>query len=114
MLKDNRHPKNVPGDFYVNHHCCTDCGVPTMIAPDLFSDDTIETEKGSVLNGCYVSKQPSSDEELQRMYKVLWDQDLGCSLYSGNDPKIIQQMKEHWVDEYWEGSERRKSNNNQT
>jgi len=30
------HPRNAPGEFYVEKDCCTLCGVPWTIAPELF------------------------------------------------------------------------------
>ena len=52
------HPKNVPGPLYVLDGCCTACGVPTSIAPELFEFDSRDH--------CYVKRQPDSDGEMEK------------------------------------------------
>jgi hypothetical protein len=78
-------PKNVPGDFFVEDGCCTLCGVPWHIAPDLFSYED---------SGCWVNRQPANTEELGRMIRVLQTQELDCIHYRGNDPKITKAIKD--------------------
>ena len=68
---------NVIGDFYVEANCCTLCGVPEAIAPDLFAT----SDRGH----CYVKKQPETADEFDRMTKVFATQDLGCIRYRGTD-----------------------------
>src|SRR5262245_32288205 len=55
------HPKNAAGPFYVVNGCCTACGVPTSIAPELFEFDSADH--------CYVKRQPASDTEWRRRYE---------------------------------------------
>ena len=63
------HPRNVPGEFYVENGCCTLCGVPWHIAPELFRyDDT----------GCWVARQPANADERSKMLKVIDTQELDC------------------------------------
>lgn len=62
-------PRNVPGDFYVEKDCCTLCGVPWHIAPELFSYDD---------NGCWVARQPVTEDERRKMLRVIDTQELGC------------------------------------
>lgn len=62
-------PRNVVGEFYVKHGCCTLCGVPWHYAPELFSYDD---------NGCWVSRQPVEPDERRKMLKVIAMQELGC------------------------------------
>lgn len=76
---------NVIGDFYVEDGCCTLCGVPESIAPDLF-----ETSEG--VEQCYVKKQPSSQAELHRMMNVFATQDLGCIRYKGRDADMLKEL----------------------
>jgi 4Fe-4S single cluster domain of Ferredoxin I len=52
------HPKNATGQFYVVNGCCTACGVPTAIAPELFDFDATDH--------CYVKRQPNSDAEMEK------------------------------------------------
>ncbi|HYX53479.1 MAG TPA: hypothetical protein VE783_08500, partial [Candidatus Limnocylindrales bacterium] len=43
--KGGPHPKNAPGDFYVQYGECTACGAPEPVAPDLigWDDDPVTT-----------------------------------------------------------------------
>lgn len=76
---------NVIGDFYVEANCCTLCGVPEAIAPDLFAT----SDRGH----CYVKKQPESADEFDRMTKVFATQDLGCIRYRGTDTQILNELE---------------------
>jgi hypothetical protein len=73
--------ENAPGDFYVEDGCCTSCGMPTTVAPDLFS----YARDGH----CYVSKQPSCAAEIYRMIQAFEVQDIQCIRYKGTN-RIIQ------------------------
>ena len=66
MAADSR---NAPGDFYVEKDCCTLCGIPWHIAPELFGYDD---------NGCWVAHQPANADEHRKMLKVIDTQELGC------------------------------------
>lgn len=63
------HPRNVPGEFWVENDCCTLCGVPWNIAPELFAHDD---------SGCWVAKQPGNDDERRKMLKVIDSQEFDC------------------------------------
>jgi hypothetical protein len=80
------HPRNAPGDFYVENDCCLLCGVPTHYAPQLFSDDD---------TGCWVSRQPVTPAEHAQMRVVLETQELGCVQYRGRDPQIIEVVRKN-------------------
>ncbi|WP_428503194.1 ferredoxin [Roseateles sp.] len=74
------HKSNVPGDFYVEDGCCTSCGMPTTEAPDLFEYDPD--------GHCYVRKQPTATDEVDRMILAFEVQDIGCIRYKGTDRAI--------------------------
>ena len=77
------HPRNAVGDYYVERDCCTLCGVPWHVAPDLFAyDDT----------GCWVTRQPASPDEETRMLEVFARQELGCIRYRGKEPRIVHAL----------------------
>ena len=79
MLKgDPAHPKMAPtrGDFYVEEVCCTACGVPQTIAPQLVG----WREDGS-LTLCYWIRQPETAEEVDKAIKIIHAQELGCHRY---------------------------------
>jgi hypothetical protein len=80
------HPKNAAGPFYVLHGCCTACGVPTAIAPDLFDFDSADH--------CYVKRQPTSDTEMEKALRVLRAQELECVRYRGTDEAILRRLAE--------------------
>ena len=80
------HPKNAPGDFYVEDNCCLACGVPQIVAPDLFPimDDSFEH--------CFVKKQPSNQMELEQMLDSVKDSELACIRYRGTDPQTLAKI----------------------
>ena len=78
------HADSVPGDFYVENACCTLCGVPQMVAPNLIG---VSEEKYG--RHCFWKKQPESTEELKQAFMVLDQQELGCHRYAGDDPAIL-------------------------
>jgi hypothetical protein len=63
------HPQNAPGEFHVEKDCCTLCGVPWHIAPELFAYDD---------SGCWVVRQPTNGDERGKMLKVIETQELDC------------------------------------
>src|SRR5438093_12768321 len=80
------HPKNASGPFYVLNGCCTACGVPTSIAPELFEFDSSDH--------CYVRRQPTSDSEVEKALRVLRAQELECVRYRGTDAGILRRLGE--------------------
>jgi len=77
-----RQPQSAPGDFYVDSNCCTSCGVPQVVAPDLVG--WIDEQ----MSQCYWKKQPETEQELEQAFAVFDAQELGCHRYAGSDPKI--------------------------
>ncbi len=80
------HPKNAVGHFYVLNGCCTACGVPASIAPELFEFDSTDH--------CYVKRQPASGFELEKALQVLRAQELDCVRYRGSDAGILRRLAE--------------------
>ncbi|GEL73278.1 ferredoxin [Myxococcus virescens] len=83
------HPMNVAGDFYVVDQCCTACGVPTHHAPETFA---FENDQPGA--SCYVQRQPTSPEEVDRALMVVRCQEFGCIRYRGTDPVILRRLTE--------------------
>ena len=81
MRKYPTYQENVDGDFYVEKDCCLLCGIPELIAPELFEFKEDEY--------CYVKKQPANSEELQKMIEVVGDSEVNCIRYCGKDSKIM-------------------------
>lgn len=73
--------ENVPGTFYVEEGCCTSCGMPSQVAPELFAYATD--------GHCYVSKQPTSAADIRQMIEAFEVQDIGCIRYRGAN-RVVQ------------------------
>ncbi len=84
--------KNVAGDFYVEDGCCITCMVPEFHAPDLMSFDESNAH-------CFVSKQPTNDDEIYQAIKATWAAEVGCIRYGGRDTKILRRLAEAGVSE---------------
>ncbi len=59
--------------------CCTGCGVPPLLAPELFED-------GAPV--CRVRRQPQTVTELRRALRVFRQQDLSCVRYRGGHSRV--------------------------
>lgn len=81
-----RYRLNVVGPFYVEDGCCTMCGVPDSIAPELF---------GGSEHGCFVKKQPQTPGEFDAMMLVMASQELGCVRYAGSDDALLRRLAEN-------------------
>jgi hypothetical protein len=79
-------PTSAPGDFYVDSNCCTACGVPQVVAPDLVG---WTAEK---IPQCRWKKQPSAPAEFQQAFAIFDSQELGCHRYAGTDPEIQKRV----------------------
>ena len=79
------YPENVDGDFYVEKDCCTMCGLPGVIAPELFKD------KGDEY--CYIKKQPCTKEETEKMIEIVNDAEFDCIRYCGYNKKILSELE---------------------
>jgi hypothetical protein len=90
----DRHPLNVPGDFYVENGCCIACGVPESIAPELIGRTEEEVWH------CYWKKQPKTKEEIKQAVDILHSQELGCHRYAGTDSEILKQLPKDCCDLY--------------
>src|SRR5262249_35562240 len=79
VTEKRAHPRNVPGDFYVEDGCCTLCDMPRTEAPDLFAicDDPAGYQH------CFVAKQPETPQELERMLGAIECAELDCIRYRG-------------------------------
>jgi hypothetical protein len=66
--------------LYVETECCTSCGVPWSVAPELF----VEGEAS-----CAVTRQPAGAVELRRALRVLRTQEFGCIRYGGNAARVL-------------------------
>jgi hypothetical protein len=84
-MTDVRHPKNAPGPFYVAADCCTFCGVPQATAPSLFDEDD---------DSCFVTRQPATPAEVDRMLLTMMRAELSCIRYAGTNGDIVRRLAE--------------------
>jgi hypothetical protein len=79
VLKQRTLDRKRPGEMYIAAECCTSCGVPALIAPELFED-------GAPV--CRVKRQPQTVTELRRALRVFRQQDLSCVRYRGAHSRV--------------------------
>jgi len=91
-----RDPFSAPGDFYRENQCCTSCGIPEVVAPDLIG--RVEER----YTECFWKKQPETKAELERAFAIFEGQELGCFRYAGHDPAIQARIGSEFCD-YWDG-----------
>ena len=41
---------------------------------------------------CFVCKQPSTPEEVDRMVSAVWVSEVSCIRYTGNDPETLRKL----------------------
>ena len=82
--KERPHPDNVPGAFYVVDGCCTSCGVPVDVAPDVFA--------WNKESHCFVKRQPETDAETTRALKAISGAELPCIRYRGTDRAVLERL----------------------
>jgi hypothetical protein len=88
--------KNVAGDFYVEDGCCITCGIPTVIAPDIFRfDDEVENTNDSQ---CYVYRQPKTADEINRTLEAIGSAEAECIRYRGVEHEILRRIVEAGVE----------------
>ena len=76
--------QEIAGAVYVDSDCCTNCGVPVHVAPEVFAWGP---------GVCFVKKQPSGPTELRKVLRVFRQQDLGCIRYAGRNRRIISLLE---------------------
>ena len=98
------YPKSGAGDFYVENYCCTMCGIPQVVAPELIGGDADSGEH------CYWKKQPKTADEFSKAVLVFEAQELGCHRYGGRDPELQRLIGiencDHPLDDFGNGLRR--------
>jgi hypothetical protein len=75
----------IPSDgVYVDSECCTNCGVPWHVAPEVFAEGP---------EVCHVKRQPQGPTELRKVLRVFRYQELGCIRYAGMNPRVISILR---------------------
>ena len=91
MDNSERFPKNAPGPFWVENGMCISCRAPEHEAPDLIASDD---ETGH----CYFKKQPATPEETERAVRAVRASCCDAVQYCGDDPLVLQRLRELRVD----------------
>ena len=86
------YPKNVEGDFYVEDGCCITCMTPEFYAPNLMGFD-------EEVAHCFVTKQPTTENEVYQLIKATWAAEVGCIRYGGQNSQILRRLAEAGVPE---------------
>jgi hypothetical protein len=83
------HPKNAPGDFYVENTECMTCGYPHVLAPDLIG---WELDAEGRESHCYFKKQPETPLEVEQAVNAVKGSCCGALCYSGSDREILKRI----------------------
>jgi hypothetical protein len=83
------HPKNAPGDFYVENNECITCGYPHVLAPDLMA---WERDAEGRESHCYFKKQPETPLEIEQAVNAMNGSCCGALCYSGSNREILKRI----------------------
>lgn len=86
-----RESENAPGPFYVVKGMCITCALPVETAPETIKFHEIPCEscpKGRAADHCFVSRQPETPEEIDRMIEVVAYSCIAAYRYCGTDPGV--------------------------
>lgn len=81
------HPRNIPGDFFVEDTCCITCGVW-----ELLNTDMIGWDSGPDGSHCFVRRQPVTQREDDVMVEAVVMAEADCFHYQGEDIGILQKL----------------------
>jgi hypothetical protein len=94
------HPANVPGPFYVEDGCCITCGVWEVVAPDLL---TWHDDADGQSAHCYVSRQPETDAEFQRMKQAMHYGEVDCIRVRACKPAWLEELRKEGLSDQIDG-----------
>ena len=91
-----REPENAPGPFYVVKDMCITCSLPVDTAPETikYHETPCESCPEGCPDHCYVSRQPETAEEIDRMIEVVAGSCIAAYRYCGTDPEILHRLVE--------------------
>lgn len=90
------HPQSSPGDFYVVNGECLSCGLPHVLAPDLFGWEQLDAAEP--YGHCVWKKQPETPDEFTRAIEVIRSSEAGCHRYAGSDPVVGRRVGSEFCD----------------
>lgn len=91
-----REDGSAPGPFYVIKGMCITCDLPIQTAPETVRYRTSPCEgcPEGCPDHCFVSRQPETPEELERMLEVVRGSCVEAYRYCGTDPEILRRLVE--------------------
>jgi hypothetical protein len=91
-----REPENAPGPFYVVKDVCITCSLPVETAPEniKYHERSCEAQCEARADHCYVSRQPGTPEEIDRMIEVVAGSCIAAYRYCGTDAEILRRLVE--------------------
>ena len=91
-----REPENAPGPFYVIKDTCITCSLPVETAPETikYHEKPCTTRPEMRFDHCFVSRQPETPEEIDRMIEVIACSCVQAYRYCGTDPGILRRLVE--------------------
>ena len=87
-----REPESAPGPFYVVKDICITCSLPVETAPKNIK--YCENCPEGCADHCFVSRQPTTPEEADRMIEVVAGSCIEAYRYCGTDPEILRRLVE--------------------
>lgn len=99
--KHAREPDSVPGPFYVSADTCIICELPPLTAPANFTwnQEFVQSGCHGCPTHCRVSKQPETDDELERMIEAVHGSCVQAIRYCGTDPQTLRRFLQLGISE---------------
>ena len=87
---------SAPGPFYAIKNECIICSLPVEIAPETIKYHEAPCARcpEGCPDHCYVSRQPQTREEIDRMIEVVAHSCVQAYRYCGTDPGILHRLVE--------------------
>ena len=88
--------ENAPGAFYVEKEACLTCSIPRDTAPTCiaYASWKVYPAEGRCPDHCAVTKQPTSEEELELMIEAVEGSCVSAIRYCGSDPYTLKKLRE--------------------
>jgi len=89
-----REPESAPGAFYVVKDMCITCSLPVETAPETikYHERPCTTCPETRFDHCFVTRQPETPEEIDRMIEVVASSCVSAYRYCGTDPEILRKL----------------------
>ena len=96
-----REQESAPGPFYVVKDMCITCSLPVETAPETirYHERLCATCPETRIEHCFVSRQPETSDEIDRMIEVVAGSCVAAYRYCGTDPEILRRLIEAGCDE---------------